>query len=444
MARRQPADAVPTDLLERPDFVSACTRRDLGAILRLVKRWGGVGFTASHIARRCGLTVSRVQDYAGGRVQARQVEIFERVADGLRIPGSLLDLGVRPWEAASSEPTLSIAATTPGTEIRSSDNTDRVATTAALLWTPERAGVQHLSDLRANIKKLVSWDNQFGAADLSQLSEDLFNRVHKTVGTGAYERGIRTDLLAAAGELAEVAGWLAYDANRQDVVRRMNHEALYFTRLAGDRSMELLTLQNASMHAGFLNRPQEALDLAELVLSGDYRLSPRVRALFLTRKARALAQGGDTSALSLFAKIYSLYQDGTRDTDPHWAWWIDERELAWHEAMCQQNLGESRRAISQFERSVDATLPSETRSQYLHRAYLLAAQVRVRSWAAAETTMQELGPLAETVASTRTSRLIRHTLVKLAAEETCAPRQAVEHGQQLSRMLQASTSTLQE
>ena len=46
-------------------------------------------------------------------------------------------------------------------------------------------------------------------------------------------------------------------------------------------------------------RPKEALQIARSVLDGDYRLSPRLRALFLTRKARALAQGGDDSALSL-------------------------------------------------------------------------------------------------------------------------------------------------
>ena len=31
----------------------------------------------------------------------------------------------------------------------------------------------------------------------------------------------------------------------------MNNEALHFSRLAGDSAIELLTLQNASMHADF-------------------------------------------------------------------------------------------------------------------------------------------------------------------------------------------------
>ena len=59
----------------------------------------------------------------------------------------------------------------------------------------------------------------------------------------------------------------------------MNQEALYFSRLAGDREMELLTLQNCSMHAAFLGRPREALHLAESVLQGPYRLTPRIQAV---------------------------------------------------------------------------------------------------------------------------------------------------------------------
>ena len=76
--------------------------------------------------------------------------------------------------------------------------------------------------------------------------------------------------------------------------------------------------------------------------------------------------------------------EGVSDEDPAWAWWIDERELAWHEAMVQRDLGMPERAIAQFERSVIATPPTEIRSQYLHRAYLLQAQVDNATWDDAE------------------------------------------------------------
>jgi hypothetical protein len=110
------------------------------------------------------------------------------------------------------------------------------------------------------------------------------------LGTGSYDPRLEHDLHSTAGELAEVVGWLAYDAEAHDLCRRMNQESLYFTRLAGDKTIELLTLQNSSMHAAAEGRPREALHIARSVLEGNCKLSPRVKSLFLVRKARALAQ----------------------------------------------------------------------------------------------------------------------------------------------------------
>jgi hypothetical protein len=245
--------------------------------------------------------------------------------------------------------------------------------------------------------------------------------LHDQLGSGTYDVSLERDLQSAAGELAEVVGWLAYDAAQHDLCRRMNQESLYFTRLAGDTAVELLTLQNSSMHAASQGRPREALQIATSVLDGPYRLSPRLKALFLTRKARAMAQGGDGSALAMLPEIWSLYQDGVSDADPAWAWWVDERELAWHEAMIQRDLGLPGEAVGQFERSVSAIPADEIRSQYLHRAYLLQAQVDVGAWEAAGQTIEQLIPLSREVASTRTVVVLRDVPKQLALRAKVPP-----------------------
>ena len=83
--------------------------------------------------------------------------------------------------------------------------------------------------------------------------------------------------------------------------------------------------------------------------------------------------------------------------------------------MVQRDLGMPERAIAQFERSVIATPATEIRSQYLHRAYLLQAQVDNATWDDAEQSIRQLLPLSSEVASTRTELL--------AAILTAAPRQ---------------------
>ncbi|MGQ0777404.1 MAG: helix-turn-helix domain-containing protein [Pseudonocardiales bacterium] len=299
------------------------------------------------------------------------------------------------------------------------------------------ADTAYLEAVQQYIWHIVELDNRFGGSDLARLAVRFFRSVHQQLGAGAYEPAIERDLHAKVGELAEVAGWLLYDADQQDDVRRMNQESLYFCRLAGDRSMEILTLQNASMHAGFLGRPHEALQLARSVLESGDRLSPRVKSLFLMRKVRALAQGGDEQALKLFGQVRSHHEDGVRDNDPQWAWWVDERELAWHEGMALADLGRPREAVERFERSVAATAPHQVRSRYLHLGYLLGAQVEVNSWSEVEATMHQIATMVGDVASTRTVVLLGRILSKLRQEHV--PASTRETAEQLTLLLSQAT-----
>jgi hypothetical protein len=271
----------------------------------------------------------------------------------------------------------------------------------------------YLKSIHAHIHSIVTLDNRFGGTDLVRLSTRFFRSVHNQLGAGAFNPKLERDLQAGAGELAEVVGWLAYDADEHDLVRRMNQESLYFTRLAGDRTLELLTLQNSSMHAGAMGRSAEALQIARSVLEGDRSLSSRLRALFLVRKARAMAQGGDDAALRVFSEIRTLFEDGLTSTDPPWAWWIDERELHWQEAMAERDLGLTDSALGHFEESVAASPSTGVRSQYIHSAYLLRGQIEVKSWDSAEVTMRQLYPLIGEVASTRTVVLLQAVMKQL-------------------------------
>ena len=265
---------------------------------------------------------------------------------------------------------------------------------------------------RAEIPKIVALDNRFGAADIVKVATRLFRSLQdRPNGLGTESN----ELYATLAELAELAGWLAYDAELHPLARRMNQEAVHYARMCGDRSVELLALQNMSMHASVMGRPNESIAIVSAVL--DQKLSPRVRALFLTRQARAQAQLGDASAIRMFENIRSLFLDGPVDSDLQHFWWIDEREMAWHEAMAASDLGHHRRGMVSFERSVEATPTQEVRSQYLHRAYLLRAQIEQQAWSEVALTVASLQPLAIEVASTRTDKLIQ----QLAARPATAP-----------------------
>jgi hypothetical protein len=104
MPRDSPSSYISPDVLDRPDFVRACAGRDLGQILAIAVKWGGPGFSVSHVARRCEMTVSQVSDYMKRGRQATKIEVFERVSDGLHIPGQILGMATRPWEKVTGAP----------------------------------------------------------------------------------------------------------------------------------------------------------------------------------------------------------------------------------------------------------------------------------------------------------------------------------------------------
>jgi hypothetical protein len=64
----------------------------------------------------------------------------------------------------------------------------------------------------------------------------------------------RRDFHAAVGELARVAAWIAYDAERQPLARQLTTEALMHSRLAGDRHQELFELSQLAMQNIHLGR----------------------------------------------------------------------------------------------------------------------------------------------------------------------------------------------
>ena len=92
-------DRLSSDVLNRSEFTAACADRDLGRIFALAKKWGG--YSNTRLGRACELNPSRVAEYLRGQREATSARVFERVADGLGIPGALLGLERRPWEPGS-------------------------------------------------------------------------------------------------------------------------------------------------------------------------------------------------------------------------------------------------------------------------------------------------------------------------------------------------------
>ncbi|WP_158848270.1 hypothetical protein [Saccharothrix deserti] len=150
------------------------------------------------------------------------------------------------------------------------------------------------------------------------------------------------DTVDALAELAEVTGWILFEEERQPEAHHHNLAALALARAAGNRDLETLTLLTMSMQRAHVGRFTEALHLADHGESTT--TSPRVRAMFALRRARAYSRMRLTSpALHALDRSRAALEDDP--SAPPWAWWIDESELLAHHGAVLANLGRLHEAL---------------------------------------------------------------------------------------------------
>jgi|SRR5215470_178106 len=404
-------------MLARADFVAACAARDLGAVLKLAKQWGGVGFTASHLARRCEFTVSRVQDYISGRVQARQVEIFERVADGLHIPGAMFDLAARPWEGGSvvnavgSDPAAT-GASAVGSGDEEADAERRVVLQGLAVaglavagcpaaepdgWSiPCRIGPDHVADVVDTTQVYRQWVSRHGGAAVRRHVGLLLKRAAAMVprsGTSA----VRRDLLVAVGDVANLGAYVARDLGHSGDARHYYQLSLSAAHAGDHIGLGTHAIVRMAGHYIELRQPDQVLIHLQAARSraGDHLAAGDLANQWCI-EAWAHAQTGNIQATQrAIGLAEEAFTRVTVDDAPRAPWaaqHVTEAELysltgaalvdlAHH----QPNFAES--ATERLHRALTLRNPSATRNRILDRvslaeAYLTAGELNQAAQAA--------------------------------------------------------------
>jgi hypothetical protein len=166
---------------------------------------------------------------------------------------------------------------------------------------------------------------------------------------------VKRDMLAAAAELAYLAGWMAFDNADHATAQRYFTGAVKLAAEADDPPMAAHVLRAMAHQAVDLGHPQHALDLAAASVDGRrYALaSPRERSLLGVVHARALAAAGEKKAA---AAALLRAEDDLRAADvsdePARVFFFTEASLA-HETACTlRDTGDLTGALAQFRRSV--------------------------------------------------------------------------------------------
>ncbi|MEU6989374.1 helix-turn-helix transcriptional regulator [Streptomyces sp. NPDC046465] len=252
---------------------------------------------------------------------------------------------------------------------------------------------------------LLAHDNAHGGDHVADAAIQVWRseRAKITEGDKAH--------LRVVAELAEIAGWLLFDAARHDEARAAWLESLHTARSAGDCPMQWFAMDLLSMEAVASGRVGEALALCEEITGRG--VPPRVALLTELRRGRALAAAGDHArARHAIGRARSSLEDSLDPRDPLWSWWVNDLEVTGHEAEVALLLDQPARAVPGFERTRElvAAINPTGRGALYYATAELDALVRLGAWQQAEEPLLRLPPILRNVASSRNRRRLRTTL----------------------------------
>ncbi|MFF8566157.1 helix-turn-helix domain-containing protein [Streptomyces albidoflavus] len=403
---------LPSGLLTDPAMIDACRRRDFGAVFRLVKARAGV--YPSMIARRCDLTPSRVGEVMAGRRQLVHMDVVERIADGLRIPGQMLGLARRAWETPSSLtvpeqwPAEPVTSGLPGTDI------DSVLALAA----DHCPSPAMLEALHSAIADYWRRDDEHGGETLRPA---VVGQLHYVLGLLREQRYVpfRDGLHGIAAELARLTGWTHFDARQYHQARAYFTEALSLAKAVNDRLFMANVLACMSLMATYQERPGDALALVSAAQDQAHHeaaTTPRVLAMLAMREAFAHAALGDRAAThrALAEAHASFGRIGTGDPDPAWVAYFDETKLAVDTGIAHGRLGDAEIAEPLITDALRREQHSNHRGRAFHAFWLAHTQLqRGKLDEACHTATEALTPAAAT-ASRRVADHLREFYGELA------------------------------
>lgn len=198
---------------------------------------------------------------------------MEQIADGLRVPGGLLRLAPRPWEAR---------------EPRRASDAARVGRTQTMPCSSASPDLAAVESFRAA-------DRQLGGG---HVYASVLHYLHHTVGPRVFGSETGYDpahTFQAAAALTEMAGWMAHDTGHNQRASAHFAKALSLAKAGEDQALGANIMASMSHLALQTGHPDKAMSLAGAGrdhVTGGPRV-PTLVARLHAMEARALAQLGN-------------------------------------------------------------------------------------------------------------------------------------------------------
>lgn len=216
-------------------------------------------------------------------------------------------------------------------------------------------GMADVESIREATRAFRVLDNRMGGGRVrSTVVDYLHGNVVPLLHDARCTEDVRNALFSAAAEVAQLAGWQAYDLEQQGVAQRYLVQALSMARFAGDDGLGGEILAAMSNQAIWVSQPTQAIDMAQAAQEAGKRASlPILQTEGLVMEAHAHALLDDPGACSKALKRASVTFERTGEDTPPWLQYFDSAYLAARIAHCFRALGQGPTTEKYAKQSLD-------------------------------------------------------------------------------------------
>ncbi|OLB81588.1 MAG: hypothetical protein AUI14_02780 [Actinobacteria bacterium 13_2_20CM_2_71_6] len=174
-------------------------------------------------------------------------------------------------------------------------------------------------------------DNQYGGGHIRvPVVRFLDAEVAPLLLNGRYDKTVGGALFSAAAEMAQLAGWAAYDCGLNRLAQMHFIQALSLALGAADRPLGAEILAAMSHQSAYLRAPVEAVDLARAAgrVAADAGVAAiSAEAAVLEAQGHAVA-GDEAACASALDRAERALDRADRTSDPQWIGYFDEAYLS--------------------------------------------------------------------------------------------------------------------
>jgi transcriptional regulator with XRE-family HTH domain len=217
-------------------------------------------------------------------------------------------------------------------------------------------------------------------------------------------------VLTAAGELFQLAAWVAADAGLYRDAARYAKSGILAAHAAGDTPLAANVISTFSYQLANTGNPRQAALLARTAYAGArHSTTATTKALLLERVAWADARSGDTASCErMLGLVETSFDQAKPGDDPDWVYWLNREEVNVMAGRCYTELKRPDRAKPLLLDAISVYDDARIRENTLYLSWLAEDHILLGEIDAASAISTQILDLKSRANSARTDERLRH------------------------------------